>query len=167
MCFNKQKTEIAVISSNGYIHCWDANTFKQVMSKKLPHNSENRCLAVDEDNSMYAVGSKANTDLIDARALHVINELNAKNLKGEFDFEFLFQCVKKIPSRNNQSNIRSVSFKGNILTIGNGSGVVLFWDLRAGKFLESTVNTNRSVNLKASRGWVVSLNILLFLACKF
>ena len=64
--------------------------------------------------------------------------------------------MKKITSRNGQSNIRSVSFQGNILTIGNGNGVVLFWDVRAGKHLESTMNTNRAVSLKASRGWVVS-----------
>ena len=76
------------------------------------------------------------------------------NQKSNF-FNHL-QPIKKIPSRNNGSNIRSVSFKGNILTIGNGSGVILFWDQRAGKFLDSTMNTNRAVTLKASRGWVVS-----------
>ena len=31
---------------------------------------------------------------------------------------------------------------------------MLFWDLRAGKFLESTMNSNRVVHLEASRGWV-------------
>jgi len=133
MCFNQRKTEIAVISCNGFIHCWDANRFRQIMSKKLPHGTENVCLAVDNDSSIYAVGSKQNTDLLDART---------------------FQAVKKITSRNGQSNIRSVSFQGNILTIGNGNGVVLFWDVRAGKHLESTMNTNRAVTLKASRGWV-------------
>jgi len=133
MCYNQRRTEIAVISKNGYIHCWDANKFKQIMSKKLPHTTDTVCLAVDEDNTTYAVGSKTNTDLLDARTL---------------------QAIKKIPSRNNGSNIRSVSFKGNILTIGNGGGVILFWDLRAGKFLDSTMNTNRAVTLKASRGWV-------------
>ena len=71
MCFNHRRTEIAVISSNGYIHCWDANRFKQIMSKKLPHSTENVCLAVDEDCSMYAVGSKANTDLLDSRTVTV------------------------------------------------------------------------------------------------
>jgi len=41
------------------------------MSKKLPHSSENVCLTVDDDSVMYAVGSKANTDLLDARTLQV------------------------------------------------------------------------------------------------
>jgi len=135
MCFNQRRTEIAVISKNGYIHCWDANKFKQIMSKKLPHTTDTVCLAVDDESTTYAVGSKTNTDLLDARTL---------------------QAIKKIPSRNNGSNIRSVSFKGNILTIGNGGGNIVFWDVRAAKFLESTMNTNRAVTLKASRGWVVS-----------
>ena len=56
---------------------------------------------------------------------------------------------------------RSVSFKGNILTIGTGIGLMLFWDLRASKFLESTMNSNRAVTLKASRGWVVSCTVVV------
>ena len=67
--------------------------------------------------------------------------------------------MRKIPSRNSGCGIRSVSFKGNILTIGTGVGLMLFWDLRACKFLESTMNSNRAVSLKASRGWVVSVKI--------
>eukprot|EP00094_Tigriopus_californicus_P013363 TCALIF_12924-PA protein Name:"Similar to DCAF12 DDB1- and CUL4-associated factor 12 (Homo sapiens)" AED:0.14 eAED:0.14 QI:5/1/1/1/1/1/4/329/320 len=133
LCYNHRTQEIAVISLNGYIHCWNALRFKQIMTKKLPHTMENVCLATDEDAQMYAVGSKANTDLLDARTL---------------------QAIKKIPSRNNGCGIRSVSFKGNILTIGTGIGILLFWDLRAGKFLESTMNSNRAVMLKTSKGWL-------------
>ena len=65
---------------------------------------------------------QAHTDLLDSRTL---------------------QPVRKIPSRNSGCGIRSVSFKGNILTIGTGIGLMLFWDLRACKFLESTMNSNR------------------------
>jgi len=133
LCYNNRTQEIAVVSLNGYIHCWDAPKMKQVMSKKLPHTLENVCLSTDEECQMYAVGSKAHTDLLDSRTL---------------------QSVRKIPSRNSGCGIRSVSFKGNILTIGTGIGLMLFWDLRASKFLESTMNSNRAVQLKASRGWV-------------
>ena len=66
--------------------------------------------------------AQAHTDLLDSRTL---------------------QPVRKIPSRNSGCGIRSVSFKGNILTIGTGIGLMLFWDLRASKFLESTMNSNR------------------------
>lgn len=45
--------------------------FRQLMSKRLPHTSDNVCLAVDEESVMYAVGSKAHVDLLDARTLQV------------------------------------------------------------------------------------------------
>ncbi len=85
LCYNHQRQEVAVISLNGYIHCWNATRFKQVMSKKLPHNLENVCLSTDEEANMYAVGSKGSTDLLDARTL---------------------QAIKKIPSRNSGCGIR-------------------------------------------------------------
>ena len=43
------------------------------MSKRLPHTLENVCLSTDEDCAMYAVGSKAHTDLLDSRTLQVSN----------------------------------------------------------------------------------------------
>jgi len=132
MCFNARLSELAVISTNGFIHCWDGLRFRQRMSKRLPHNKDNVCLTVNDDSQLYAVGSKAHTDLLDTRTL---------------------QAVKKITSRQNCLGIRSVSFRGNILTIGTAAGTLLFWDLRAGKFLESTMNSNRAVQLKTSRSW--------------
>ena len=117
LCYNNRTQEIAVVSLNGFIHCWNAVRsrqfvtgvesvcqvrMKQVMSKRLPHTMENVCLSTDEECQLYAVGSKAHTDLLDSRTL---------------------QPVRKIPSRNSGCGIRSVSFKGNILTIGQYSGL--------------------------------------------
>jgi len=133
LCYNSKSEEVAVISINSYIHCWNARTMKQLMSKRLPHTLENCCIAPDEEYQLYAVGSKSHTDLLDSRTL---------------------QSVRKIPSRHSGCGIRSVSFKGNILTIGTGTGLLLFWDLRANKCLESTMNSNRAVQIKAGRGWV-------------
>ena len=111
---------------------------KQVMSKRLPHTMENVCLSTDEDCQMYAVGSKAHTDLLDSRTL---------------------QPVRKISSRNSGCGIRSVSFKGNILTIGTGIGLMLFWDLRACKFLESTMNSNRYTYIRVKEASVPNSRI--------
>ena len=58
LCYNNRTQEVAVVSLNGFIHCWDAAQMRQVMSKKLPHTMENVCLSTDEDCQMYAVGSK-------------------------------------------------------------------------------------------------------------
>lgn len=52
--------------------------------------------------------------------------------------------------------IRSLSFQDNVITIGTGVGVIMFYDIRAGKYLESSINSSRAVVLKTSRGFVVS-----------
>ena len=55
-----------------------------------------------------------------------------------------------------------MSFKGNILTVGTGIGLMLFWDIRACKFLESNMNyMNTRVQLRASRGWLQREDIFL------
>lgn len=34
LCYNHRSEELAVISMNGFIHCWDANRFRQVGSNQ-------------------------------------------------------------------------------------------------------------------------------------
>lgn len=134
VCFNKEYKEIAVLSLNGYIHLFNAETFSQKISRKLPNYQDNVCIACQE-NGLYAIGCRSYTLLLDPRTL---------------------QAVKKIASRYNGCGIRSASFQGNILTIGTGLGMLMFYDIRAGKYLESSINSSRTVVLKASRGYVVS-----------
>jgi WD repeat-containing protein 40A len=134
MCFNSRRSELAVISTNGYIHCWDGLRFKQVMSKRLPHEKENVCITVDDDIPLYAVGSKTTTDLLDTRTLQKI------------------KSIKSLTHNSEEYGTRSVSIKGNILTIGTGVGLMYFWDIRAGKYLQSFIN-NKVISLKASKGW--------------
>lgn len=116
------------------MHLFNAETFSQKMSRRLPNCQENVCIACQE-NGLYAVGCRSYTLLLDPRTL---------------------QAVKKIASRYNGCGIRSASFQQNILTIGTGLGMLMFYDVRAGKYLESSINTSRTVVLKASKGYVVS-----------
>lgn len=50
-----------------------------------------------------------------------------------------------------------MSFQDNVITIGTGVGVIMFYDIRTGKYLESSINSSRAVVLKTSRGYVVSI----------
>ena len=131
LSYNHCAHELAVVSSGygGYIHCWDAITLRQIMSKKLPYTLENVCLTTNEECQIYAVGSRANTDLLDSRTL---------------------QSVRSIKSQKMGYGVRSVTFNGNILTIGTGLGQILFWDIRACDFLESALLPKRRVALNAS-----------------
>ncbi|GJQ72569.1 hypothetical protein Trydic_g1238 [Trypoxylus dichotomus] len=38
--------------------------------------------------------------------------------------------------------------------MGTGVGMLMFYDLKAGKYLESSINSSRTVVLKASKGFV-------------
>ncbi|KAL7295929.1 DDB1- and CUL4-associated factor 12 [Trichogramma pretiosum] len=132
LLFNKAYKEIAVLSMNSYIHIWSAESFRQKISRKLPACQDNVCLAVHEEG-LYAVGCRSYTLLLDARTL---------------------QPIKKVPSRYSGCGIRSASFQGSVLTIGTGLGMLMFYDIRAQKYLESSINSNRTVMLKASKGYV-------------
>ncbi|XP_075209826.1 DDB1 and CUL4 associated factor 12-like protein isoform X2 [Lycorma delicatula] len=133
LAFNKAGRELAALSLNGFIHIWNAEMFKQKLSRKLPSCQENVCMTVQHDGSMYAIGCRSYTLLLDSRTL---------------------QSIKKISARYTGCGIRSCSFQSNILTIGTGVGMVMFYDLRAHKYLESSINSSRTVILKSSRGFV-------------
>lgn len=75
---------------------------------------------------------------------------------NDINLHIKIQAVKKIASRYSGCGIRSASFQDNILTVGTGLGMLMFYDVRAGKYLESSINSARTVVLKASRGYVVS-----------
>lgn len=132
LCFNPDYKEIAVISLNGFIHIFNAETFSQKLSRKLPNCQDNVCIA-SQPQGVYAVGCRSYTLLLDPRTL---------------------QAVKKISTRYSGCGIRTASFQDNILTVGTGLGMLMFYDIRASKYLESSINSSRTVVLKASKGYV-------------
>ncbi|KAL1508941.1 hypothetical protein ABEB36_003755 [Hypothenemus hampei] len=133
IAFNKVYQELAALSLNGYIHIWDVETFKQRISRKLPSSQDNVCMAVQDSGNVYAIGCRSYTLLLDCRTL---------------------QAIKKVYSRYSGCGIRSATFQGDILTVGTGLGMLMFYDLKAGKYLESSINTSRTVILKGSKGYV-------------
>ena len=50
--------------------------------------------------------------------------------------------------------MRSLHFRNSVLSIGTGIGTVLFYDLRAHKFLHD--NTDNHLKLQTTGGWIVS-----------
>lgn len=74
LCFNPDYKEIAVISLNGYIHIFNAETFSQKLSRKLPNCQDNVCIA-HQPHGLYAVGCRSYTLLLDPRTLQVRTRL--------------------------------------------------------------------------------------------
>lgn len=68
--FNQDLREIAALSLNGYIHIFNAETFRQKLSRKLPNCQDNVTISYHSDG-IYAVGCRSYTILLDARTLQV------------------------------------------------------------------------------------------------
>ncbi|XP_076305320.1 DDB1- and CUL4-associated factor 12 homolog isoform X1 [Tachypleus tridentatus] len=132
LLFNDICHELVALSLNGYLHLWDVGTFRQKTSRKLGFCQENVCLAQQQERGIYVVGSRAHTLIFDNRTLRLI---------------------KSIPSSQERVSIRSLSFRGDLLTIGTGIGEIHFYDFRASDYLKQ-VDSNRQAFLCASKSWV-------------
>ncbi|NXD73830.1 DCA12 factor, partial [Eolophus roseicapillus] len=109
--------ELGAVSLDGYFHLWKAeHTLSKLLSTKLPYCRENVCLAYGQEWSVYAVGSQAHVSFLDPRQPS--------------------HNVKSVCSKERGSGIRSVSFYEHIITVGTGQGSLLFYDIRAQRFLD-------------------------------
>lgn len=136
LAFNAKRNEIAAISMNAAFHYFDIKRFEQKYTKKLSPLKENVCLAINNDYTIYAIGSASHVQLLDAN--------NARQLVQPV-------FIKK------DIGVRSVHFRNDILSIGTGVGTVLFYDLRAHKFLQDPTDNDplNQLRLKTTRGWIL------------
>jgi DDB1- and CUL4-associated factor 12 len=107
------------------------------MTKSIVPLKENVCMSINEDCSVYAIGSTKHVQLIDCKSLDLIQN----------------QLIS-----NKDIAVRSLCFKNNILSIGTGIGTILFYDLRMRSFVNGVSPETERTNFKlqASGGWIVS-----------
>ncbi|XP_033749617.1 DDB1- and CUL4-associated factor 12-like [Pecten maximus] len=115
LCYNDYRKELAVLSLNAYFYLWDVETFTARTYRRLFHTKENVCMCVSKERTLYAVGSQSHINLVDPRCPNTLTT---------------------IISRYRGGGVRSVSFRDDVLTIGTGVGNILFFDTKAGKYLE-------------------------------
>lgn len=101
----------------------------------LPESSEYVCLAQNVERKLYGVGSKALITLVDSREPRV---------------------TKKISTACMHHNIRSISFKDEVCSVGTGSGKVLFYDLRKMEFFRTVQPVRGCAYLDCSEGYTVN-----------
>lgn len=121
------------MSLNAHLHLFDVETFQQKHSTELTYKHENVCLSKELDKNLYAIGSKSHVTFLDSRS---------------------YQTIEQIPSKYNESGIRSLNFYSDLLTIGTGSGAILFFDIRKMNYLD---NRKGTIVLKTTNGWEVSI----------
>ncbi|XP_075394572.1 DDB1- and CUL4-associated factor 12-like protein 2 [Tenrec ecaudatus] len=144
LAFSGQNQELGAVSLDGYFHLWKArSSLCRLLSIRLPFCRDNVCLTYGDELSLYAVGSQAHVSFLDPRQR--------------------IQTMRPLCSRDGGTGVRSLSIYQHLITIGTGQGSLLFYDIRAQKFLEemasaspnsSPVATGRKLKLKTGRGWL-------------
>ncbi|KAF5919838.1 hypothetical protein HPG69_004293 [Diceros bicornis minor] len=108
-----------------------------------PSNRKNVCLTYCDELSLYAVGSQSHVSFLDPRQRQ--------------------QNIRPLCSREGGTGVRSLSFYQHIVTVGTGHGSLLFYDVRAQKFLEEKASASpdsspgpaaRKLKLTCGRGWL-------------
>ncbi|XP_032738270.1 DDB1- and CUL4-associated factor 12-like protein 2 [Lontra canadensis] len=144
LAFSGKNQELGAVSLDGYFHLWKArSTLSRLLSIRLPYCRENVCLTYCDELSLYAVGSQSHVSFLDPRQRQ--------------------QNIRPLCSREGGTGVRSLSFYQHIITVGTGHGSLLFYDIRAQKFLEERASTSpdaspgpsgRKLKLTCGRGWL-------------
>ncbi|XP_005319558.2 DDB1- and CUL4-associated factor 12-like protein 2 [Ictidomys tridecemlineatus] len=144
LAFSGMNQELGAASVDGYFHLWKAgNTLSRLLSFRLPYGQESMCLTYCNDFSLYVVGSYSHVTFLDLRRGHQ----NIQPLS-------LYECG---------TGVRSLSVYQHIVTVGTAHGSLLFYDIRAQKFLEERASasldsflgpTGRKLKLTCGRGWL-------------
>uniref|UniRef100_A0A8C6CZP3 DDB1 and CUL4 associated factor 12 like 2 n=1 Tax=Moschus moschiferus TaxID=68415 RepID=A0A8C6CZP3_MOSMO len=144
LAFSAKNQELGAVSLDGYFHLWKArNTLSRLLSIRLPYCRENVCLTYCDELSLYAVGSQSHVSFLDPRQRQ--------------------QNIRPLCSREGGTGVRSLSFYEHIVTVGTGHGSLLFYDVRAQKFLEERASASpysspghagRKLKLTCGRGWL-------------
>lgn len=132
LLFNDKNNHLVALSQDSKLHLFDINTFSRTKSMNLPSQSENVCISHYSNGSQYAIGGKNQISLVDAR-----------------DFS---PSTNKIFFKQHTCGVRSLNFVSDLLSIGTGHSVVMFYDMRARKFIQR--EDEREVALSSSRGSV-------------
>ncbi|XP_012520296.1 PREDICTED: DDB1- and CUL4-associated factor 12-like protein 2 [Propithecus coquereli] len=144
LAFSGKNQELGAVSLDGYFHLWKArSTLSRLLSLRLPYCRENVCLTYCNELSLYAVGSQSHVSFLDPRQRQ--------------------QNIRPMCSREGGTGVRSLSFYQHIITVGTGHGSLLFYDIRAQKFLEERALASpdsspgcagRKLKLTCGRGWL-------------
>ncbi|CAD7681478.1 unnamed protein product [Nyctereutes procyonoides] len=145
LAFSGKSQELGAVSLDGYFHLWKAPShLSRLLSIRLPYCRENVCLTVCDEFSLYAVGSQSHVSFVDPRQGH--------------------QNMQPLCSREGGAGVRSLSFYQHMITVGTSLGSLLFYDIRAQRFLEERASASpdssprpsgRKLKLTcAGRGWL-------------
>ncbi|XP_038173130.1 DDB1- and CUL4-associated factor 12-like protein 1 [Arvicola amphibius] len=144
LAYSNKNQELGALSLDGYFQLWKArSSLSRLLSLRLPYCRESVCLTYCDELSLYAVGSQSHVSFL--------------------DFCQGLQNIRPLCSREGGTGVRSLSVHQHIVTVGTGHGSLLFYDIRAQKFLEERSvaspdmfpgPSGRKLKLTCGRGWI-------------
>ncbi|XP_040855489.1 DDB1- and CUL4-associated factor 12-like protein 2 [Ochotona curzoniae] len=144
LAFNSRNQELGSVSLDGYFHLWKPQrNLSRLLSIRMPYFGGNVCMTYCDEFSLYAVGSSTYVTFLDPRQPQ--------------------QNIRPLHCREFGTSVSSLSYNQDIITLGTVHGSLLFYDIRAQKFLEdsrdfrqdSTPGSGRRIlKLTCSRGWI-------------
>lgn len=133
--------ELAAVSLDGHFHLWRVhNHLSRLTSFKLPYCRENVCLTYCDGPGLFAVGSQSHISFLDLRQSQ--------------------QTIWPLCPEEGGTGVRSLSFYHDLVTMGTGHGALLFYDVRAQKFLEMPEAKRicspfrQKLQLTCGKGWI-------------
>lgn len=145
LAYSHKNQELGAVSQDGHFYLWkDLSTLSGLLFTRLPYCRENVCLTYSEELSLYAAGSQSHVSFLDPRQPQ--------------------KDIWALCAREGVTGVRSLSFYQHIITIGTGHGCLLFYDVRAQKFLEERASASldcsplgparKKLKLTCGRGWL-------------
>ncbi|XP_041498158.1 DDB1- and CUL4-associated factor 12-like protein 1 [Microtus oregoni] len=144
LAYSNKNQELGAVSLDGYFQLWKArSSLACLLSLRLPYCRENVCLTYCDELSLHAVGSQSHVSFLDLRRAQ--------------------ENIWSFCSREGGTGVRSLSVHQHIVTVGTGQGSLLFYDIRAQKFLQQRsvaspdmfpVPSGRKLKLTCGSGWI-------------
>jgi WD repeat-containing protein 40A len=132
MKFNTFKKHVATVSTDGIVKLWDSDRMDVISTLMAPESHDLVCMAFDELNSdRLALGSRRHVTFVDPRC---------------DDAHSTVLHTNAVP--NDDSGVRSVSFRQHLVTVGTGGGHLLFFDIRRASWV------GRPGQVRTGEGWI-------------
>lgn len=145
LTFSRWHKLITLVSSDSTINTLDARTLRSIESRHLDSHME-ECVCVCHDawhERSVCIGARSSFVFLDTRTLAAVHDV-------ELPLRFSMVDGTRV---NMVTGVRSISWRGPIVTLGTGDGELMFFDVRMCNFLPCYSDSGANW-LRISDGWL-------------
>uniref|UniRef100_A0A914XDF3 DDB1- and CUL4-associated factor 12 beta-propeller domain-containing protein n=2 Tax=Plectus sambesii TaxID=2011161 RepID=A0A914XDF3_9BILA len=155
LVFSQQSRAITCASLSSHMCVIDSATFQKKGKTKVLDSSEfseTVCMCHSSDERCLALGSRAHFTVFESDSLRPVVDVRLPDPLRDIAAHYPGLAP---------SGVRSISWRGPVITMGTGGGELLFFDIRMSRFLECSGHSCRqNVTLRVGGGWLQDDEIL-------